>query len=93
MLAYLIPIVAGCAVFSLFILVFIRRDDRGQRGGRLAGCAHHDAGQRCDRCHDRQPVTLRPRLPGGNGESGWIDGRRSLELGSWTRPTGRMAPT
>lgn len=69
MLAYLIPIVAGCAVFFLFMLAFMRRDDRGERGARLAGCAHHDAGQGCDRCRDRQPVTLRPHLPGQRNDS------------------------
>jgi len=63
MFTYLIPIVAGCAVFLLLMLVFMHRDDQGQHGARLAGCAHHDAGQECDRCRDRQPVTLRPHLP------------------------------
>jgi len=63
MLEYLIPIVAGCAVFLLFMLVFIRRDDRGKRGGRLAGCAHHDAGTGCDRCRDHQSVAIRPHPP------------------------------
>jgi len=63
MIAYLIPIVAGCAVFFLFMLAFMRRDDQVKRGGRLAGCALHDAGQGCDRCRDRQPATRRPHLP------------------------------
>ena len=63
MLNYLIPIVAGCVVFLVFMLVFIRKDGQGKRGGRLAGCAHHDAGARCDRCRDRPPVTIRPHLP------------------------------
>lgn len=63
MLNYLIPIIAGCVVLLLFMLVFIRKDGQGKRGGRLAGCAHHDADKGCDRCRDRPPTTIRPHLP------------------------------
>jgi len=63
MLAYLIPIVAGCAVFLLFMLVFIRRDKQGNRGGRLAGCVHPDADEGCARCRHHRPVVIHPHPP------------------------------
>jgi hypothetical protein len=63
MLNYLIPIIAGCVVLLLFMLVFIRKDGQGKRGGRLAGCAHHDADKGCDRCRDRPPATILTNLP------------------------------
>lgn len=48
----LVAIIAACTVFLLFMLVFIRRDDRGQRGGRLGGCRHHTPGDGCERCQN-----------------------------------------
>ena len=79
MLNYLIPIVAGCVVFLVFMLVFIRKDGRGKRGGRLAGCAHHDAGAGCDRCRDRAPVTIRPNLPPDHRENAAGNDRPGIE--------------
>ncbi len=84
MLNYLIPVVAGGVVFLLFMLVFVRKDGQGKRGGRLAGCTHHDESAGCDRCRDRPPVTIRPNLPdqrentAGNDRAGiekWRDRR------------------
>jgi len=57
----LVAIIAGCTVFLLFMLVFIRRDDRGQRGGRLGGCRHHTPGEGCERCQNApQANTIQP---------------------------------
>jgi hypothetical protein len=61
MVDILVAIIAGCSVFLLFMLVFIRRDDRGQRGGRLGSCRHHPPGQGCERCHHApQAGTIHP---------------------------------
>ena len=61
MVDVLVAIIAGCTVFLLFMLVFIRRDDRGQRGGRLGGCRHHTPGEGCERCQDApQAGTIHP---------------------------------
>jgi len=61
MVDVLVAIIAGCTVFLLFMLVFIRRDDRGQRGGRLGGCRHHTPGEGCERCQNAsQANTIQP---------------------------------
>ena len=61
MVDVLVAIIAGCSVFLLFMLVFIRRDDRGQCGGRLGGCRHHPPGEGCERCHNApQAGTIHP---------------------------------
>ena len=57
----LVAIIAGGTVFLLFMLVFIRRDDHGQRGGRLGGCRHHPPGEGCERCQNAsQAGTIHP---------------------------------
>lgn len=63
MLNYLIPIIAGGIVFVLFMLVFLRRDEKGNRGGRLAGCAHHKTDEQCDCGRDQQTVTIHSHPP------------------------------
>ena len=61
MVDVLVATIAGCTVFLLFMLVFIRRDDRGQRGGRLGGCRHHTPGEGCERCQNAsQAGTIHP---------------------------------
>jgi hypothetical protein len=69
MLDYLAAIGVGTLVFLVFMLVFIKRDSRGQRGGRLAGCQHHhEDGQGCDRCRDAAPASIRPHPPDQNND-------------------------
>jgi hypothetical protein len=60
MVDVLVATIAGCTVFLLFMLVFIRRDDRGQRGGRLGGCRHHTPGEGCERCQTPQATAIHP---------------------------------
>jgi hypothetical protein len=43
------------------MLVFLRKDDRGTRGTRLAGCNHHRTGHTCDRCRDPKAVDIQPK--------------------------------
>ena len=69
MLNYLIPIIAGGIVFMVFMLVFLRRDERGNRGGRLAGCAHHKTDEQCDCGRDKQMVTIRSHPPNQQNNS------------------------
>lgn len=61
MLEYLVVTTIGSAVFIIFMLVFLRKDDRGTRGTRLAGCNHHRTGHTCDRCRDPKAVDIQPK--------------------------------
>lgn len=63
MLNHLVAIGFGTLVFLVFMLVFMRRDDRGKRGARLAGCGHHDSDQGCQRCRGTQPGAILPQPP------------------------------
>ena len=63
MLEYLAAFGLGTLIFLLFMLVFLKRDSRGQRGARLAGCQHHDRREGCDRCRDAASASIQPRLP------------------------------
>jgi len=63
MLEYIVTIAFGSAVFMIFILVFLRKNNRGERGARLAGCSHHGSESQCDRCRDNAPVIILAHPP------------------------------
>lgn len=69
MLEFVVASVFGCAVFLIFMLVFLRKDAQGKRGARLAGCGRHGSEDQCDRCRDTAPVTILPHLPDNGSAS------------------------
>ena len=63
MLEFIVAIGFGCAVFLIFMLVFLRKDAQGKRGARLAGCGHHGSEDQCDRCRDAAPLAIQRHMP------------------------------
>ncbi len=50
LLETLIAAVAACAVFFLFLLVFLYKDQRERTTGRRSGCQHHHQPGGCGQC-------------------------------------------